>query len=916
MPVSEFLNAAHRADNNATPSFRTVSLAACALIAIPALGAEAEVDFQRDIRPLLAKRCFACHGPDANSRKANLRLDTREGATGMGGGLTGIVPGSSAQSRVVARISHLTRPMPPEGERLTSAQIEMIKKWIDAGALYRNHWSFDRPVRPDPPAVRHRGWLRNAIDHFVLAKLEQQRLNPSREADRRTLARRLSLDLIGLPPSPELVREFAADNHPDAYERLVDRLLAMPQYGERWARVWLDLARYADTQGYERDFRRSVWPYRDWLIRAFNANMPFDQFTIQQLAGDLLPSPSQDDLIATGFHRNTMTNSEAGSDDEEYRGLAVKDRVAVTGQVWMGLTWGCAQCHTHKYDPISHTEFYQLYAFLNQTEDADRYDDAPSIKVGDGSTLVMRELAPDKQRVTRIHLRGNFLDPGPEVTPGTPAALHSFPQQSPRNRLGLAQWLVSKDNPLTARVTVNRFWARLFGRGIVESEEDFGTQGSQPSHPQLLDWLATEFMQRDWDMKGLLKTIVMSATYRQVSDASPELLKRDPYNRLLARGARYRLDAEAIRDQALSVSGLLSSKMYGAPVMPWQPEGIWQVVYNSEQWLTGPGEDRYRRSLYTFLRRTSPYPWLAAFDAPGGDVCAIRRIRTNTPLQALASLNDPLSMEAAQRLALRTLREAELSDKARASRMFELVLGREPTAQEAQRILTLHRQAADLRPGDSAQSLLHQDKLVYPQDREVVIVADARTEPSEWRYTLDAPAAKWSKPGFDASSWKTGKGRFGVARTPSAPLPSGYPGAARIVPVNTTWESEQIWLRIEFDMPAGAKPEHSRLLVNFSGGFDAFLNGLPAASSIVERSAYFEYPIDGPALASLKTGRNVLAVRAYRTFEGGRFQGFDASLVALRDPDFGPKHADDASRAAWVVVANTILNLDEAVTRR
>jgi hypothetical protein len=808
--------------------------------------------------------------------------------------------------------------MPPAGERLSAAEIELVRKWIDAGAPYSNHWSFERPARPDPPATRDRAWPRNPIDRFVLARLEQEGLRPSPEADRRTLARRLSLDLIGLPPPPELVREFAGDQRPDAYERLVDRLLAMPQYGERWARMWLDLARYADTQGYERDFRRSMWPYRDWVIRAFNANMPFDQFTIKQLAGDLLPSPADDDLIATGFHRNTMTNSEAGSDDEEFRGIAVKDRVAVTGQVWMGLTWGCAQCHTHKYDPLSHTEFYQLYAFFNQTEDADRYDDAPFLKVGDGTTLVLRELPPDQRRTTRVHLRGNFLDPGPEVSPATPAAFHPFPSGAPRNRLGLAQWLVSKENPLTARVTVNRFWARLFGRGIVESEEDFGTQGSQPSHPELLDWMAAEFMDRGWDMKALLKTIVMSATYRQSSDASPELLKRDPYNRLLARGARYRLDAEVIRDQALSLAGLLSPKMYGPSVMPWQPDGIWQVVYNSEQWLTSPGEDRYRRSLYTFLRRTSPYPWLATFDAPTGDICTIRRIRTNTPLQALASLNDPVSMESAQHLALRTLREAAPSDSARLARMFELALGRPPDARESRRILELHRQAtADLRSTDSAQSLLHYDKLLYAQDREVALVADARTEPPEWRYTLDAPPAGWNAPGFDASSWNTGKGRFGVpppaARTS---VPAGYPGPARVVPVNTRWDSDQIWLRIEFDVPPGIRNEEARLVVNFAGGFEAFLNGLPAASSIVERSAYFDYPIDEPARATLKPGRNVLAVRVYRIFEGGRFQGFDGGLVALRDPDFGPSRPDDASRAAWVVVANTILNLDEVLTRR
>jgi mono/diheme cytochrome c family protein len=492
------------------------------LAGLPAAAAVPPVEFQRDIRPVLAKRCYACHGPDEGSRQANLRLDTFDGATGKNGGRAGIVPGSSAQSRVVARITHPTMPMPPVGERLSTTEVELIKRWIDQGAAYTKHWAFEKPVRPNLPPVSNKTWPRNAIDYFVLARLERENLKPSREANPNILARRAALDLIGLPPAPDWVREFVNDKRPDAYERYVDRLLAMPQFGERWARVWLDLARYADTTGYERDFRRSIWPYRDWVIKAINANMPFDQFSIRQLAGDLLPNPTEDDLVATGFHRNTMTNPEAGSDPEEFRDLAVKDRVAVTGQVWMGLTWGCAQCHTHKYDPLTHTEFYQLYAFLNQTQDANRYDDSPSLKVGGTSTLVMRDLAPEKHRVTHVHERGNFLDPGAEVQPGTPAAFFPLPADAPLNRLGLAKWLVSKDNPLTARVTANRFWARLFGRGIVETEEDFGTQGSSPSHPELLDWLATEFMSSDWNVKALLKTVVTSATYRQSSDASPE----------------------------------------------------------------------------------------------------------------------------------------------------------------------------------------------------------------------------------------------------------------------------------------------------------------------------------------------------------------------------------------------------------
>ncbi|MBL8295671.1 MAG: DUF1549 domain-containing protein, partial [Bryobacterales bacterium] len=451
------------------------SFLVAALVCLPAL-AQTTVDYQRDVRPLLAKRCLACHGPDEHGRQAGLRLDTREGATAAGG----IVPGASARSKVFARITDARRPMPPAGERLNAAEVELIKRWIDQGANYARHWAFEKPKRHAAPAVTRSDWPRNPIDHFVLARLEQEKLEPSPEADKHTLARRVALDLTGLPPSPALLRSFVEDTSAGAYERLVDTLLASPAYGERWARVWLDLARYADTQGYEKDSNRTIWPYRDWVIRAFNNNMPFDQFTAKQLAGDLLPSPSQDDWIATGFHRNTMTNTEGGTDDEEFRDTAVKDRVAVTGQVWMGLTWGCAQCHTHKYDPIAHNEFYQLYAFFNQTEDADKPSDEPVLKFENASTLILKELAGDKRRVTHIQNRGNFLDPGERVEAGTPKAFHPMGDDVPRNRLGLAKWLVSSENPLTARVTVNRFWARLFGRGMVETEEDFGTQGAAP----------------------------------------------------------------------------------------------------------------------------------------------------------------------------------------------------------------------------------------------------------------------------------------------------------------------------------------------------------------------------------------------------------------------------------------------------
>ncbi|MCC6585763.1 MAG: PSD1 domain-containing protein [Bryobacterales bacterium] len=869
--------------------------------------AQSTVDFQRDIRPLLAKKCLACHGPDEGSRQAKLRLDSFEGATGKDGGYRGIVPGDSAKSRIYARIVDPKRPMPPAGERLNAAEADLIKRWIDSGAAYSKHWAFEKPKRPELPTIKTQNWTRNQIDYFVVARLEKEGLKPAPEADRHTLARRAALDLTGVPPAPQALKTFLDDSSPEAYEKFVDRLLQSPSFGERWARVWLDLARYADTQGYEKDSNRTIWPYRDWVIRAFNDNMPFDQFTIKQLAGDLLPKPAQDDLIATGFHRNTMTNTEGGTDDEEFRDAAVKDRVAVTGQVWMGLTWGCAQCHSHKYDPIAHNEFYQLYAFYNQTEDADKPEDTPVLKLdGKLSTLIFKELPPDKRRKTHIQNRGNFLDPGAVVEPKTPAAFGPLPETAPSNRLGLAQWLVSTDNPLTARVTANRFWARLFGRGIVETEEDFGTQGSGASHPELLDWLATEFMRTHWDMKALLKTIVMSATYRQSSEVSPALMEKDPYNRLLARGARFRLEAEIVRDQALAVSGLLSAKQFGPPVMPWQPEGIWQVVYNSDQWITSSGEDRYRRGIYTFLRRTSPYPSMITYDAPTGELCTIRRVRTNTPLQALATLNDPVSMEAAQHLALRALQESEKAPQARASKLFELALSRPARTEEVKRVLSLHAETkAELKKKPKeVQKLLRYTETLYTADREVVLIRDARDNPPEWRYTTTDPGANWTAPRFDDSSWKSGKGQFGYFEKKSDGLRLG-----------TNWETDDLWLRLEFNVPAG-ELEKPKFVVRCQGSFETFLNGVQATNIGLERNGYYDYAIDPAAFKTLKPGKNVIAARVRRTREKSAGQIMDLGMAAARAMDLGKHQKDDLDRAAWVVVANAVMNLDEMLTRR
>jgi hypothetical protein len=903
------------------------------LLAPPAIADEKPVNFVRDVRPILAKNCFGCHGPDEKARKAKLRLDLEEVAKAV------IVAGEPDASDLVKRITAEgddRMPPPKTGKALPAEQVEVITRWVKQGAKWGRHWAFEKPVRPPLPEVKQAGWPKNPIDRFVLSRLEREGITPSPEADKYTLARRVALDLTGLPPDPELVKRFVADQSPEAYEHLVDDLLKSPAFGERWARMWLDLARYADTKGYEKDLGRTMWRYRDWVIEAFNRDLPYDRFTTEQLAGDLLSNPTVDQLRATAFHRNTMVNEEGGVDREEFRVAAVKDRVDTTMQVWMGLTAGCAKCHSHKYDPIAQKEYYQLYAFFNQTEDANGGDEAPKIPTptraqeeqiaklraeaervrqefaayseefkaaatkweaearklsgwvvakpqaavaasgswmkridddsilveprrparetytvtiptgtkpitgirlevlpdkshprggtgrteGDGNfvlsrfavkakakdgkttdlkisgaaadfsqaqypvehaiknpdpkrhgwavapkqleihkavftlaepftptdgseleitldhqfefsypgfsmgrfrlfltadavpsltgelpgelrtilntpadrrtpeqkayfwsyyatiapekkperdrlaaiereiaavpvpqTPILRDLPADRRRGTKVQNRGNFLDQGEVVEAAVPAAFHPLPADAPKNRLGFAAWILHPDNPLTARVAVNRFWAALFGRGIVETQEDFGSQGQPPTHPQLLDWLAVEFREKGWSMKGLLKTIVMSATYRQSSRVTPDLLKGDPQNRLLARGPRFRLEAELIRDEALAASGLLSKKMLGPSVMPPQPEGLWKSAYSGEKWVTATGEDRYRRGIYTYAKRTAPYPAMTTFDAPSRELCTVRRITTNTPLQALVTLNDEAFVEMAKALA-------------------------------------------------------------------------------------------------------------------------------------------------------------------------------------------------------------------------------------------------------------------------
>jgi hypothetical protein len=545
--------------------------------------------------------------------------------------------------------------------------------------------------------VADASWIARPLDRFVLARLEQAGLGPAPRADRATLARRAALDLTGIPPDDALRAAYLSDPAADdvAYARFVDALLANPAYGERFARVWMDLGRYADTQGYEKDNRREIWAWRDWVIDALNADMPYDDFAVRMLAGDMLVEEGRSvaadvDRLATAFHRNTLTNTEGGTDNEEFRMAAVFDRVSTTWQSFLGVTFQCVQCHGHPYDPISHREYFSFLAYLNQTEDADRDDDAPRLELERAgvktSTPVMRELPAESRRKTHVLARGALSSPQEEVAPGVPAAL-GMAGDAPTDRLGMARWVSRADNPLFARVAANRAWELFFGRGIVETSEDFGVMGSGASDQALLDHLAGVLIERGFSMKALLREIVLSETYRQTSVASEEALMRDPDNRLWSRAPRVRLEAEQIRDTALAASGLLSRKMGGPPVMPPQPEGVWQVVYSGDAWTTSEGEDRYRRAIYTFLRRSSPYPSFIAFDATSRETCTVRRIRTNTPLAALVMLNDPVYLEAAQALAVSARTHAV--DAAAVRAMLERALGRTAHADEVARLVAL-----------------------------------------------------------------------------------------------------------------------------------------------------------------------------------------------------------------------------------
>lgn len=854
-----------------------------------------EVDFNEHIRPIFNKKCIACHGGVKKSGGFSLLFEEEALAVNESGERA-IVPGSVRKSELIRRIKHHDPEyrMPLEAEPLDDNEIALLTKWIHQGAKWKDHWAYIPPKPQQVPNVSS-PWVKNDIDRFVLSKLNDHRLLPNPQADRYTLLRRVSLDLIGLPPTLDEVEAFINDDSPQAFERVVDRLLASPAFGERWAAMWMDMARYADSKGYEADRIRSIWKYRDWLIKAFNDNKPFDQFITEQLAGDLLPNPTDDQYIATAFHRNTMNNDEGGTDNEEYRNVALIDRVNTTWSVLQGTTMECVQCHSHPYDPIRHEDYFRSIAFFNQSADADIPSESPvlvqfkddedwqrlerikswvagqadnptekmqnheyfeklvritepklhphffeqmdngipvrgttSFKVtptiyskyqgvpfdgkdrmmlkyrseqslgivelrldslngeligtlpvnrktrrefdekdkeykyytidetisvqvkpvrgkrdlyfvlkgadnsetecvvewvlfhqslpGEGNegfepiakdfydilnssgkkttTPIMVDFPDAYRRKTHVFEKGNWMVLGEEVTPGVPDKWNSFSDSWEPNRLGLAKWFVDPDNPLTARVTVNRIWEQLFGLGIVETIEDFGSQGFAPTHPELLDWLALQFIhEHNWDFKKTLKHIVSSATYQQSSHVRENLKEQDPRNYLLARGPRIRLTAEQVRDQALAVSGLLSEKMFGPSVMPEQPDGIWQVVYGRDKWETSQGEDRYRRALYTFWRRTSPYPSFITFDAPSREFCLPRRIDTNTPLQALVSLNDPVYLETARYLARRAREYAGQSDPGLQLRiMYSLAMGRGMDEEKLGDLLELYRE--------------------------------------------------------------------------------------------------------------------------------------------------------------------------------------------------------------------------------
>ncbi len=809
-----------------------------AILLFPGIAmAEEKIRFNRDVLPILAESCFQCHGLDKGTREADLRLDQRDAAIADRDGTRAILPGHPDESelwqRIISDDETLIMPPPKTGRKLTEKNKETLRLWIEQGAEYETHWAFIPLQQVAPPELTE---TPHPIDRFVRSRLQQEGIAPAPPADRQTIIRRVTLDLTGLPPTPLEVDAFVNDPRPDAYERVVDRLLTSPHFGERWGRWWLDLAHYADSDGYLQDFIRPVaWRYRQWVVDAFNRDLPFDQFTVEQLAGDLLPNATTTQMIATGFLRNTLSNREGGADLEEYRVRQVIDRTNTIGTTWMALTTGCAECHDHKFDPLTQQDFYRLYAFFNNADEVNidaplpgeaeprriaqaEYDkqraellapiasDVARLQKDWETKLLFAESHPgddhrwDRQlevlgliwgqgfgegqleglnivktpwenrtasqqqrltdyflnngqlinpekftelkladlagkltelsktipsvtrapvmttavvhRETHIHKRGDFRRPGDIVHPGTPALFSEAIAGDRADRLRFARWLVSSEHPLTARVTVNRLWQELFGRGIVATSENFGVRGDRPSHPELMDWLAGDFIDNGWSIKQILKRIVMSETYRQSSQSRPELAERDPQNNLLARQARIRLTGESVRDCALAASGLLNPLIGGPSVKPSQPDSVSMEGFDNK-WVASTGPDRYRRGLYTFIQRTSPFAQLVTFDLPDTSRSCTRRERSNTPLQALNLLNDAVFVEMAHGLAQRIQREAKADDTSRLTHGYLLTLAREPKPSELVRMQAFLQQQRDAfaQDPDSTRKLLNEMQL-------------------------------------------------------------------------------------------------------------------------------------------------------------------------------------------------------------
>ncbi len=698
------------------------------------------VSYNFDIRPILSDKCFACHGPDANKRKADLRMDDPVSAFAAlkeHPNAHALVAGKPERSEAYLRITSkdTAKVMPPHSSplKLTPLEIKLIERWIEQGARYEKHWAFVPPRKSPLPEVDRSDWPRNEIDHFILAQQEQKGLEPNDPADKERLLRRVSLDLTGLPPTLEMMDRFLADNGPTAYEKIVDELLKQPAYGEKMAIHWLDLARYADSYGYQDDGYRTQWPWRDWVIDAFNRNLPYHQFVTWQLAGDLLPNATREQILATAFNRNHKITEEGGVIPEEYRSSYVTDRTDLFGKGLLGVTMECAHCHDHKYDPFSIKEYYQLYAFFNNVREVgiesviggpETYAKNPRMEITnnevdsvlrfinktDTGKLIVSVMGDiDTIRPTHVLIRGNYDAPGERVEAGTPAAILSFDQSLPKNRLGLAQWLFDRRNPLTARVYVNLLWQEFFGKGLVKTTGDFGMQGELPSHPALLDWLAVEFMEHGWDIKYLIRKMVTSATYRQSSVATKEKLAVDPDNINLARGPRYRLHAEFIRDLVLSSSGLLNRSIGGPSVKPYQPPGLWEGATSGRGLLSiyvqDHGDKLYRRGMYTLIKRTVPPASMAIFDASNRDICEMRRLRTNTPLQALVMMNDPTVLEASRVLAARLLQQPGNMEQ-KITEAFRRIVSRKPRPKELELLQGYYRQALGSITPDAASRAL------------------------------------------------------------------------------------------------------------------------------------------------------------------------------------------------------------------